>query len=114
MVKFTILLMLTMNDKILKFFVLVLQLEVDGSNWVIFKVYFAFMAATASLEKHINATGIALIPLTFTLGGPFLFTTKQMAKLELYEENKLKWMMDETIIQQAITTTISDSLFIEI
>jgi hypothetical protein len=31
-------------------------LEVDGSNWVIFKDRFAFAAAAAGLEKHIDGT----------------------------------------------------------
>ena len=72
-----------------------------------------FAAATASLEKHINGTGIALSPLAFTSGGPLPLTTEQMAELELYEENKSKWLMGEAVIKQAITTMISDSLFIE-
>jgi hypothetical protein len=105
--------MSTMNGK-LEFFVRILKLEADGSNWVIFKDHFAFAAATASLEKHIDSTGIAPSPPTFITGAPLVLTADQTAELELYEEKKSKWLTGEAVIKQAIATTISDSLFIEI
>ena len=49
--------MSTANGKLLEFFVRIPKLEVDGSNWVIFKDRFAFAAAAAGLEKHIDGTG---------------------------------------------------------
>jgi hypothetical protein len=41
--------MSTANGKLLEFFVQILKLKVDGSNWVIFKDNFMFAAAAASL-----------------------------------------------------------------
>jgi hypothetical protein len=49
--------MSTTNGKLLEFFIRIPKLEVDGSNWVIFKDRFVFAAATAGLEKHIDGTG---------------------------------------------------------
>ena len=106
--------MLTMNRKLLKFFLHIPKPEVDGLNCVILKDHFAFAAATASLKKHIDGTGIGPCPPAFTSGGPFPLTTDQMAELELYEEKKSKWLMGEAVIKQAIATMISNSLFIEI
>ena len=106
--------MSTTNGKLLEFFVRIPKLETDGSNWVIFKDRFVFAAATADLEKHIDGTGTAPIPLAFTPGGPTPLTADQMAEIKLYEENQLKWMMNEAVIKQAIATTIPDSLFIEV
>ena len=80
--KLTITLMLTMNRKLLEFFVCIPKLEVDGLNWVIFKDHLAFAAAAAGLEKHIDSTGTSPNPLAFTLGGPFPLTAEQVAKLE--------------------------------
>ena len=105
--------MSTMNGKLLKIFVHILKLEVDGSNWVILKDHFAFAAAAASLETHIDGTGTAPSPPAFIIHRPFLLTAEEMGELELYE-NKSKWLTGEAVIKQAITTTISDSLFIDI
>ena len=103
-----------MNGKLLEIFVHISKLEVDGSNWVLFKDCFAFAVATASLGKHINSTWIVPSPPAVTLGGPFLLTAEQMAELEQYEENKLKWLTGEAVMKQAIAIMIYDSLFIEI
>ena len=91
-----------MKRKLLKFFVCILTLEVDGSNWAIFKDHFAFVAAAASLEKHIDGTRTPLNPPPFILGGPFPITMDPIAELELYEEKKLKWLTGEAVIKQAI------------
>jgi hypothetical protein len=107
-------LMSTVNRKFLKFFVQILKPEIDGSNWVIFKDCFAFAAAATSLEQHINGTRTPPNPPTFTLGGPFPLTVEQTAEPELFEGKKSKWLTGEAVINQAITSTVSDSLFIEI
>jgi hypothetical protein len=106
--------MSTTNGKLLEFFIHILKLEVDGSNWVIFKDCFAFAAATASLEKHIDGTGMEPSPPAFVTGVPIVLTAEQTTKQELYEGKKLMWLTGEAVIKQAIATTISDSLFIEI
>jgi hypothetical protein len=82
--------MSTANGKLLEFFVQILKLEVDGSNWVIFKDNFMFAAAAAGLEKHINGTGSALNPLVFALHGFTPLTTAQRTELEQYEEKGSK------------------------
>ena len=105
--------MLTTNGKLLEFFVRILKLETDGSNWVIFKDRFVFAAAAANLEKHIDSMGTAPIPQAFTCD-PTLLTADQMVEVKLYEENQSKWVMNEVVIEQAIATTITDSLLIEI
>src|SRR5882762_7911695 len=106
--------MSTVNGKLLEFFVRIPKLEVDGSNWVIFKDCFAFAAAAAGLEKHIDGTGSAPNPPVFALGGPTPLTTAQTTEIEQYEEKQSKWMMGEAVVKQAIATTIPDSLFIEV
>jgi hypothetical protein len=106
--------MSTVNGKLLEFFVQILKLEIDGSNWVIFKDRFTFAAATSGLEQHIDSTGTAPNPPTFALGGQFPLTMEQTAEQELYEGKMSKWLMGEAVIKQAIATTISDSLFIVI
>src|SRR5882762_1953369 len=106
--------MSTVNGKLLEFFVRIPKLEVDGSNWVIFKDCFAFAAAAAGLEKHIDGTGSAPNPPVFALGGPTPLTTAQTTEIEQYEEKQSKWMMGEAVVRQAIATTIPDSLFIEV
>ena len=88
----TILLMLTMNSKLLEFFIHIPKLEVDGSSWVIFKDHFTFAAATTSLGKHINSTGTEPSPLAFVTGVLIVLTAEQTAEQELYEEKKLMWL----------------------
>ena len=103
-----------MNGKLLEFFIRIPKLEVDGSNWVIFKDRFAFAAAAAGLEKHINGTGTEPSPPAFVPGVPIVLTAEQTTEQELYEGKKSMWLTGEAVIKQAIATTISDSLFIEI
>ena len=74
--------MSTANRKLLEFFVWIPKLEVDGSNWVIFKDHFAFAAAATDLKNYIDGTGTPLNPPVFTLGGPILLTTAQMMELQ--------------------------------
>ena len=105
--------MSTTNRKLLKFFVQILKLEADGSNWVIFKDCFMFAAAAANFEKHIDSMGTAPIPLAFA-HSPTPLTADQMAEIKLYEENQSKWVMNEAVIKQAIAITIPDLLFIEV
>ena len=106
--------MSTVNSKILEFFAKILKLEADGSNWVIFKDRFLFAAAAASLVSHLDGTGQAPTPLTFTLEGPTPLTTEQQEEFDIYASALSKWQSEEAIIRQAIASTISDSLFLEV
>jgi hypothetical protein len=106
--------MLTTNSKLLEFFIRIPKLEVNGSNWVIFKDHFAFVAAAAGLEKHIDGTGMEPSPPAFVTGVLIVLMAEQTTEQELYEGKKSMWLTGEAVIKQAITTTISDSLFIEI
>ena len=108
------LLMLTVNRKLLEFFVQIPKLEIDGSNWIIFKDHFAFAAAAADLEKHIDGMGTPPNPPIFTWIGPTPFTSDQITEYEEYQVKQSKWLMGEAVIKQAIATTIPDSLFIEV
>lgn len=87
-----------MKGKLLEFFIHILKVEVDGSNWVMLKDCFAFATVATKLEKCIDSTGALPHPPAFILGGPKIS----------------KWLMDEDVIKQAISTMISNSLFIEL
>ena len=89
-------------------------MEIDGSNGVIFKDRFAFAAAAADLEKHIDRTGTPLNLPIFIWTGPTPLTSDQITEYEEYEVKQLKWLMGEAVIKQAIATMIPDSLFIEV
>ena len=65
--------------------------------------------------KHVDETRTAANPPAFALGCPTPLTADQTAEIEQYsEEKQSKWMMGEVIIKQAMATTFSDSLFIEL
>ena len=106
--------MSTVNRKLLKFFVRIPKLEIDGLNWVIFKDHFAFAAAAADLKKHTDRTGTPLNPPIFTWTGPTPLTSDQITEYEEYQGKQSKWLMGEAVIKQAIATMIPDSLFIEV
>jgi hypothetical protein len=106
--------MLTVNGKLLKFFVQIPKLEIDGLNSVIFQDHFIFVAATTNLGMHIDGMGTVLNPPAFSLGSPTPLTADQTAEIEQYEEKQSKWMMGKAVIKQAIATTIPDFLFIEV
>ena len=106
--------MSTVNRKLFEFFVQIPKLEIDGSNGVIFKDRFAFAAAAADLEKHIDGTGTPLNLPIFIWTGPTPLTSDQITEYEEYEVKQLKWLMGEAVIKQAIATMIPDSLFIEV
>src|SRR6202522_4312065 len=101
------------NGKILEFFTKIPKLEADGSNWVIFKDRFLFSAAAASLVSHIDGTGGAPILETgFPRSGPL--SEAQQAELDKYTSDLARWESDEAMIRQAIASSISDSLFLEV
>ena len=60
------------DGKLLKFFVQIPKLEIDGLNWVIVKDRFVFVAAAADLEKHIDGIGTPPNPPVFTWTGSTL------------------------------------------
>ena len=100
------------NSKLLEFFIHIPKLEVDGSNWVIFKDCFLFAAAAASLKGHIDGTGKPPVNPVPTPCEPLM----EDQKLAINEYNTLltKWEMEENIVKQALASVIPDSLFIEV
>ena len=58
--------MLSSNSKLLKFFIHIPKLEIDGFNWVIFKDCFLFAGAAASLKGHVDGMDIVLAPVGFS------------------------------------------------
>lgn len=101
------------NGKALEFFAKIPRLEADGSNWVIFKDRFMFAAAAASLASHVDGTGAEpTLATDFPKSGPL--TDAQKAEYDIYASNLARWRSDEAIIRQAIASTISDSLFLEV
>src|ERR1700678_1025747 len=102
------------NGKILEFFAKISKLEADESNWVIFKDRFMFAAAAASLIDHIDGTGtVPSSPVTCTMDSGALTEIQQEA-LDEYAAELSRWRSGEAIIRQAIASTISDSLFLEV
>jgi gag-polypeptide of LTR copia-type len=102
------------NGKILEFFAKIPKLEADGSNWVIFKDRFMFAAAAASLIDHIDGTGkVPSPPVTRTTDSGAL-TEIQQGALDEYAAELSRWRSGEAIVRQAIASTISDSLFLEV
>ena len=53
-------------------------------------------------------------PPIFIWTGPTPLTSDQITEYEEYEVKQSKWLMGEAVIKQAITTTIPNSLFIEV
>lgn len=104
---------MSINGKALEFFAKIPRLEADGSNWVIFKDRFMFAAAAASLASHVDGTGAEpTLATDFPKSGPL--TDAQKAEYDIYASNLARWRSDEAIIRQAIASTISDSLFLEV
>ena len=103
---------MSLNSKLLKFFVHIPKLEIDGSNWVIFKDCFFFAAATASLKGHIDGTGKPPEnPMPISCGP---LTEDQKTAMSEYGALLTKWEMKENIVKQALASVIPDSLFIEV
>ena len=99
------------NGRVLKFFARIPRLEADGSNWVIYKDQFLYAAAAASLNQHIDGTGIPLLLVSINTGTEPLTATQQ----KTLDDNKAgisRWQSEEAIVRQAIASTISDSLFL--
>src|ERR1700678_797924 len=83
------------------------------SNWVIFKDWFMFAAAAASLIDHVDGTvTVPSSPVTRTTGSGAL-TEIQQGALDEYAAEIARWRSGEAIVRQAIASTISDSLFLE-
>jgi len=65
------------SGKLLEFFICILKLLPNGSNWVIFKDRFVFSAAAAILNKHLNGMASEPVVPALSLTGPALLTTAQ-------------------------------------
>src|ERR1700735_5250802 len=100
------------NSKLLQFFVQIPKLEVDGSNWVIFKDRFLFAAAAASLKGHIDGTGKPPSNPVPSPRAPLM--EDQETAMNEYNELLTKWEMEENIVKQALASVIPDSLFVEV
>ena len=101
------------NGKVLEFFAKIPRLEADGSNWVIYKDRFTYAADAASLLGHIDGKGVPPRPIIIPRGTEPL-TAAQQESLDDYAVEMSKWQSEEAIIRQAIASTISDSLFLEV
>src|SRR5271168_681789 len=100
------------NSKLLEFFAHIPKLEIDGSNWVIFKDRFLFATAAGSLKGHIDGSGK---PPVNPLPTPCVpLTEDQKAEMSEYSALLTKWEMEENIMKQALASVIPDSLFIEV
>ena len=106
--------MLSSNSKLLKFFVHIPKLEVDGSNWVIFKDCFLFAAAAILLKGHIDGMDSAPVNVPFRHGPREALKEGQQEVLEEYMKKLMKWEMEVNIVKQALASIILDSLFIEV
>jgi hypothetical protein len=106
--------MLSSNSKLLEFFTHIPKLEVDGSNWVIFKDRFLFAAAAASLKGHIDGTESAPVIITFSQVPGEALKEDQMEILKEQEMRHTKWEVEENIVKQALASVIPDSLFTEV
>jgi hypothetical protein len=99
------------NGKLLEFFAHIPKLDIDGSNWVIFKDRFLFAAAAASLKGHIDDIGKPPVNPVPTSRAPL--TEEQKGAMIEYSASLTKWEMRENIVKQALASAIPDSLFIE-
>ena len=102
------------TGKLLEFFVRIPKLLPDGSNWVIFKDHFAFAAAAALLDKHLDGSALEPTAPTFALTGPTPLTADQQTEVESYETALSVWQTGEAVLKQAIASTIPDSLFLDV
>ena len=100
------------NSKLLEFFAHIPKLEVDGSNWVIFKDHFLYTTAAGSLKGHIDGTGKPPVNPVLTPCEPL--TEDQKLAMSEYSTLLTKWEMEENIVKQALASVIPDSLFIEV
>jgi hypothetical protein len=100
------------NSKLLEFFAHIPKLEIDGSNWVIFKDRFLFAAAAGSLKGHIDGSGKPPVNPLPTPRVPL--TEDQKVEMSEYSASLTKWEMEENIMKQALASVIPDSLFIEV
>ena len=83
----------------------ILKMEADGSNWVIFKDWFFYAAATASLISHIDGTEALPSPVTYL----DLLTDGKKGEIKEYQLELFRWKQDKAIVKQAIASGISDS-----
>ena|SRR5882762_6116716 len=102
------------TGKLLEFFIRIPKLLPDGSNWVIFKDRFAFAAAAAVLNKHLDGTATEPGSPAFSVTGPTPLTAAQTTEVEAYKAALSIWQTGEAVLKQAIASTIPDSLFLDV
>ena len=88
------------------------RLEVDGTNWVIYKDRLQWAADARGYLSHLNGTRVA--PTAPAVADPAAPTPAETAALAAYDTALTEWAKGEAVIKQMIASTIPDSLFMKI
>lgn len=89
------------------------KLEVDGTNWVIYKDRLKWAADARGYLKHIDGT--ATTPTAPPApAAPDAPTAAETARATAYTATNTEWMRGKAIMKQLITSTILDSLFMKV
>ena len=104
---------MSITNRLLDNFLRLPKLNVDGSNWVIYKDKFMLTVEACSFTDHID--GIGTVPtLSFVHVAGETLTTEQQTEYETYVKELKDWKAGEAIIKQGLAGTIPDSLFMAI
>lgn len=89
------------------------RLEVDGTNWVIYKDQLQWAADARTYLRHIDgsATSPTAPPAPADPAAP---TAAETALLTAYNTSLTEWMKGEATMKQLIASTIPDSLFMKV
>jgi hypothetical protein len=99
------------NGKLLEFFLRLLKLNMDGTNWIVFQDRFIFAADAAGLVRHIDGSAKAptvLVIATSTMSP----TTDKKAALEKNQVDLKEWAQGEAVVKQGIAGAIPNNLFV--
>ena len=104
----------TMSSTKLDDFFKVPRLEVDGTNWVIYKDHLQWAADACGYLSHLN--GNQTVPTAPAIADPATPMATETAALAAYayDTAHADWIKGEAVIKQMIASTIPDSLFMKI
>ena len=88
------------------------RLEVDGTNWVIYKDHLQWAADACGYLSHLNGNQMA--PTAPAIADPATSMATETAALAAYDTAHADWIKGEAMIKQMIASTIPDSLFMKI
>jgi hypothetical protein len=107
---------MSLASRLIESFLRLPKLDLDGSNWVLYKDKFELAAGACGLADHVDGTG--LVPVVPIAPAPPAAAVPTAAAayivdVDAHKKALREWTSGEAVIRQGIAGTVPDSVYME-